>query len=193
MLRTNLALAVVLMLWTPFDAHATCKQVKAESDILGIRIANEASSARILDHRGSCHRNRTRRQTAPMRSFRSVRNRSANGEQDARLFEHYGAVVGAYAEIEVGPADPTKVAARQLPANELSTKRGVRRNAAGELVRLLGTCFRSERGKGDEAIVVYTITDPKHALLTRAGMPSIARYAFKNDRLAWFRFGFEYP
>ena len=35
MLRTSLALAVVLMLWTPFDAHATCKQVKAESDILG--------------------------------------------------------------------------------------------------------------------------------------------------------------
>ena len=46
--RTSLALAVVLMLWTPFDAHATCKQVKAESDILGIRIADEASSARIL-------------------------------------------------------------------------------------------------------------------------------------------------
>ena len=48
MLRTNLALAVVLMLWTPFDAHAMCKQAKAESDILGIRIADEASSARIL-------------------------------------------------------------------------------------------------------------------------------------------------
>jgi hypothetical protein len=31
MLRTSLALAVVLMLWTPFDAHATCKQVKAEA------------------------------------------------------------------------------------------------------------------------------------------------------------------
>ena len=31
MLRTSLALAVVLMLWTPFDAHATCKQVKAET------------------------------------------------------------------------------------------------------------------------------------------------------------------
>ena len=29
--RTSLALAVVLMLWTPFDAHATCKPVKAES------------------------------------------------------------------------------------------------------------------------------------------------------------------
>ena len=43
-------------------------------------------------------------------------------------------------------------------------------------------------------IVVYAITDPKHALLTRAGMPSyFARYAFNNDRLAWFRFGFEYP
>jgi hypothetical protein len=63
-----------------------------------------------------------------------------------------------------------------------------------ELVRLLGTCFRRERGKDSETIIVYAINDPKHALLMRSGMPSyFARYAFKDDRLAWFRFGFEYP
>lgn len=195
MLRTNLALAVVLMLWTPFDAHATCKQVKAESDILGIRIADEASSARILGPPRELSSEQDKTANGADADFPFVRIRSADGKQDARLFEHYGAVVGAYAEIEVGPADPTRVAARQLPVNELSTERGVRLGMPrAELVRLLGTCFRSERGKGDEAIVVYAITDPKHALLTRAGMPSyFARYAFKNDRLAWFRFGFEYP
>ncbi len=72
------------------------------------------------------------------------------------------------------------VAARQLPANELPPNVASVLMPRAELVRLLGTCFRSERGKGDEAIVVYAITDPKHALLTRAGMPSyFARYAFK--------------
>ena len=66
MLRTNLALAVVLMLWTPFDAHATCKQVKAESDILRIRIADEASSARIL---------------GPPRELSSEQDKTANGAE----------------------------------------------------------------------------------------------------------------
>lgn len=195
MFRSGLALAVVFLLWTPSDAQATCKQVKAESDILGIRISDEASSARILGPLRGLSSEQHKTADGADKDFPFVRIRSADGKQDAMLFEHYGAVVGAYSEIEVRPADPTKVAARQLPANELSTERGVKLGMRrAELVRLLGTCFRSERGKGDEAIVVYAITDPKHALLMRSGMPSyFARYAFRNDRLAWFRFGFEYP
>ena len=193
MLRSSLLLAVVLVLWTPFQAQATCRQVKAESDILGLRVADEASSARILGSSRELSTEQNKTADGADAGFPFVRIRSADGKQDAMLFEHYGAVVGAYAEIEVRPADPTKVAARQLPANELSTERGVKLGMRrAELVRLLGTCFRSERGKDEEAIVVYAITDPKHALLMRSGMPSyFARYAFKNDRLVWFRFGFE--
>ena len=52
MLRTNLALAVVLMLWTPFDAHATCKQVKAEDVALGLDLlARRVSVERRPQHK----------------------------------------------------------------------------------------------------------------------------------------------
>ena len=195
MLRLNLALAVVLTLWTPFEAQATCKQVKAESDLVGIRIADEASSARILGPSRELPSEQDKTTDGADSDFPFVRIRSADGKQDAKLFEHYGAVVGAYSEIEVRSADPTKVAAKQLATNELSTERGVKLGMRrAELVRLLGPCFRRERGKAGEAIIVYAITDPKHVLLTRSGMPSyFAHYAFMNDRLAWFRFGFEYP
>jgi hypothetical protein len=183
------------MLWTPLYAQAACKQVKAESDILGIRIADEASSERVLGPLRELSSEQDKTAEGADADFPFVRVRSADGKQDAKLFEHYGAVVGAYSEIEVRPADPTKRAAKQVPANELSTERGVKLGMRGtELVRLLGTCFRRERGKDSETIIVYAINDPKHALLMRSGMPSyFARYAFKDDRLAWFRFGFEYP
>jgi hypothetical protein len=191
----RLAGLLVLLLCSPPSADAACKQVKAESDILGIRIADEASSARVLGAWENLPSEQDKTVDGADADFPFVRIRSADGKQDAKLFEHYGAVVGAYAEIEVGPADSTKRAAKQMPAAELSTERGVKLGVRrADLVRLLGTCFRRERGKAGEAIIVYAINDPDHVLLRRAGMPSyFARYAFKDDRLAWFRFGFEYP
>jgi hypothetical protein len=193
MLRLTVSIALILL--TSLYAQAACKQVRAESDILGIRIADEATSTSVLGTLLEVPSEQEKTADGADADFPFVRIRSADGKQDAKLFEHYGAVVGAYAEIEVRPADPAKRAAKQVPANELSTERGIKLGMRGaELVRLLGTCFRRERGEEGETIVVYAITDLKHALLKRSGYPSyFARYAFKHDRLAWFRFGFEYP
>jgi len=187
--------SIALLLAAAQPSEAACKPVKAESDIAGIRIADEASSARVLGRWQDLRSEQEKTKDGADADFPFVRIRSADGKQDAKLFAHYGAVVGAYAEIEVRPADPAKPAAKQIPAPHLSTERGVKLGMRqADLVRLLGPCFRRERGKAGETMVIYAITDPEHALLRRSGMPSyFAHYAFRDERLAWFRFGFEYP
>jgi len=65
----------------------------------------------------------------------------------------------AYSEIEVRSADPGKVAAKQMSANEPSTERGIKPGVRqAELVGLLGSW--RERGKSGEMMIVYAITDP---------------------------------
>jgi hypothetical protein len=187
-------LCIALLLATA-KADAACRQIKAESDIVGIRISDEKSSARVLGRWEDLRSEQEKTHEGADADFPFVRIRSADGRQDAKLFEHHGAVAGAYAEIEVRPADPFKPAAKQMSVPELSTERGVKLGIQqADLVKLLGTCFQLERGKAGETIIVYAITDQNHPLLRRSGMPSyFARYAFRNGRLAWFRLGFEYP
>ena len=189
-----------LLLALPQTAHAACKPIKAETDILGIRIADQESAARILRRwRTPAWKGLAAEQdknaAGADTDFPFVRLTSSDGRQDAKLFEHYGSVVGAYNEIEVRPADPARPGVRRVPVSEFATERGVKLGMRQEdLVRTLGSCFRRERGKAGEAVIVYRIEDPEHPLLKRANMPSYeARYAFKGGRLAWFRIGFEYP
>jgi hypothetical protein len=183
------------MLWTPLYAQAACKQVKAESDILGIRIADEASSERVLGPLRELSSEQDKTAEGAYADFPFVRVRSADGKQDAKLFEHYGAVVGAYSEIEVRPADrprgpPSRYRPTSSPPSAASSLECGGRNSSA----CLGLASGASAAKDSETIIMYAINDPKHALLMRSGMPSyFARYAFKDDRLAWFRFGFEYP
>jgi hypothetical protein len=190
----RLACAIALVLATA-EAEAACRQIKAESDILGIRILDEASSERVLGKGEDMRSEQDKTAEGADTDFPFVRIRSADGRQEAKLFEHYGGTSGEYAEIEVRPAHRANTAAKRMSVPELSTERGVKLGMRqADLVRLLGTCFRRERGKAGEAIIVYSITDPNHPLLKRSGMPSyFARYAFSKGRLGWFRFGFEYP
>ena len=191
---SRFACLVALIIAAPQASHAACKQIKAESDILGIRVANEASSARVLGPSGDLRSEQDKTVEGADADFPFVRIRSADGKQDAKLFQHYGSVVGSYSEIEVGSADASKAPAKWMSADELSTERGIKLGMPREeLVRTLGPCFRRERGKAGEVVIAYAITDPNHVLLRRSSMPSyFARYAFVGERLSWFRFGFKY-
>lgn len=174
-------------------AHAACKVTRAESDVAGIRLVDEASSARVLGPRQALATEQPKTASGADADFPFVRIRSADGRQDAKLFEHNGATAGAYSEIEVRPADLGKNAATQVASAELATERGITLGMReADLVRRLGSCFRREHGNGSEVVIIYRITDAGHALLRRTGYESyFARYAFKAGRLVWFRFGFD--
>jgi hypothetical protein len=185
---------VLILALTPHATAAACRQVKAETDIVGIRIGDEASSRRVLGDPRSLPQEQDKDAKGTDLDFPYVRVISADGRQQAKLYAHYGDIVGSYNEIEVRPA-PGGGTGKRVPFAELATERGIKLGMReAELTRTLGSCFRREGGKGGESIIVYAIDDPDHALLRRAKMPSyFARYAFKDGRLAWFRLGFEYP
>ena len=197
MLRTNLALAVELMLWTPFDAHATCKQVKAESDILGIRIADEASSARNPGTTagaviGTGQDGKRRRCGLSVRAHQECR-RQAGCQTVRALRRGRRGLRGDRGW--TGGSDPTRVAARRLPANELSRTRRQAWNAAGgagapawNLLPGASAARATRRSSSTRSPTQSTrcSREPACRATSRATR-------FKNDRLAWFRFGFEYP
>jgi hypothetical protein len=180
----------------PVAAHAACKARKAESDVIGIRIADADSVRRVI---GSAMKNempaeeKDKDAAGADASFPFVRLANRDGREELKLFTHYGDEVGSYNEIEVAPAKDSH--ARRLPVDAFATERGVKlgmREAA--LTALLGSCFTRERAKDGAVVIAYAIDDMNHPLLKRTNMPGYyARYVFRGGQLARFEFGFEYP
>jgi hypothetical protein len=185
---------IVLLALLPEAAIAACKQVKAESDIVGIRLGDEESSARVLgdpDKLQLVEKNASGAGDMPQ-----IRFATSDGRQQVTLYHHYGDVVGSFNEIEVRPSRPETNDGKRLPFKAFATERGVQLGISEQaLTEKLGSCFRRTRGRSGETVIVYEITDPAHALLQRVNMPSYyAHYAFKGGgKLIWFKFGFEYP
>ncbi|KAA2235550.1 hypothetical protein [Salinarimonas soli] len=186
-------LALLILLAVPQPTDAACRALRAESDVTGIRLADEESTARVLGPPSELRSEQPVDGDGRDSGFPFVRIRSRDGTHEAKLFTHHGGTLGAYSEIEVGPADPDATAVPTMPGVALATERGVRLGMRrADVVRLLGPCFRREQGSHGEAVIAYAITDPGHPLLKRSGSPSyFARYAFKAGRLVRFRFGFE--
>ena len=184
---------IILLAFLPEAALAACKQVKAETDIVGIRLGDEKSSARVLgdpDKLRLVEKNASGAGDMPQ-----VRLANSDGRQQATLYHHYGDTTGSFNEFEVRPARPEKNDGKRLPFRAFATERGIELGISEQaLTEKLGSCFRRERGKSGETLLVYEITDPNHALIKRVAIPSYyAHYAFKGGKLVWFKFGFEYP
>jgi hypothetical protein len=192
---TGLVLAAVLAAAAP--AAAACKQVKAETDINGVRIGDPASSRRVL---GRLFKDdawpkvqQDKDAAGADSSFPYLKLATRDGRQEARFFIHYGDVVDSYNEVDVRPAQAST--APRVPFEAFATERGVKLGMREQaLVALLGSCFKRERGQDGASTIQYEITDQGHALLRRVKMPSYyAHYTFRAGSLVRFAFGFEYP
>jgi hypothetical protein len=187
--------AVVMYAAAQVDAaDAACKQVRAETDVIGIRIADASSAVKVIGSRTKPG-GPTVREDKTEGSFPYVRFANENGREELTLIAHYGDEVDSYNEIEVAPAAPGGSRAKRLPVAAFATERGVKLGMPERaLIGLLGNCFTRQRGKTGESVIQYAINDAKHPLLKRAAMPSYyAHYTFRNGVLARFKFGFEYP
>jgi hypothetical protein len=195
MLRAALITLALLSLTVP--TFAACKQVKAETDINGIRIGDPDSTKRVLgplfkeDDHPKVQQDKDA--AGADTSFPYLRLATRDGRQEVKLFSHYGDLVDSYNEIEVAPVAASTAA--RVPFDGFATERGVKlgmREPA--LVKHIGSCFKRERAKDGVSVIKYEITDPRHVLLKRANMPSYyAHYTFRGGALVRFAFGFEYP
>jgi hypothetical protein len=181
-------LACLAFVFSPYRRQPTppASRSRPKTDVIGIRIGDERSGSRVLGSPENLRSEQDKTADGADSDFPFVRLTRADGKQEARLFAHYGDIVGSYNDIEVRPAKAGGPSGKQLPSREFSTERGIKLGMRQEeLVRTLGSCFRRERGKAGEAVIVYEISDPEHVLLRRANMPSYyARYAFQGGRLA---------
>jgi hypothetical protein len=131
----------------PQIAAARCKPVRAESDLLGIRLVDEASTGRALTRWGlpavsALASEQDKGPDGADADFPFVRLVSSDGRQHAKLFHHYGGVVGAFPEIEVRPEEPGKDEGARVPAAAFATERGIMLGLPErDLVRKLGSCF----------------------------------------------------
>jgi hypothetical protein len=191
-----LALPVSLVLLQ--SAEARCKSMRAESDLLGIRLVDEGSTEQVLKSWAlpevkALASEQDKTPDGADADFPFLRLISAGRRQQAKLFHHYGSVLGAFPELEVWPAEPDRATGTRVPIAAFSTEHGLKLGLPeDEVIRKLGTCFRRERDAAGDTALLFEITDPSHPLLRRAGCPSyFARYAFRKGRLRWFRFGFD--
>jgi hypothetical protein len=184
-----------LLLALPSEAEAACKQIKAESDVIGIRIGDAQSAVRVIGEAGFPTAEQDKNKAGADTSLPYVRFASRDGREELKLYEHYGDEVNSYNEIEVTPARASVSAAKRLPVANFTTERGIKLGITEQaLTRILGSCLKRRRGNTGETTIQYAIDDPGHALLERAKMPSYyAHYVFRRGKLARFKFGFEYP
>jgi len=184
-----------LLLALPSEAEAACKQIKAESDVIGIRIGDAQSAVRVIGEAGFPTAEQDKNKAGADTSLPYVRFATRDGREELKLYEHYGDEVNSYNEIEVTPARASVSAAKRLPVANFTTERGIKLGITEQaLTRILGSCLKRRRGNAGETTIQYAIDDPGHALLERAKMPSYyAHYVFRRGKLARFKFGFEYP
>jgi hypothetical protein len=184
-----------LLASTVAAAAQSCKPQRAESDVVGVRIADADSSMRVFGTKTEQPHFQEKDANGVDQDFPFVRFLSRDGLQEARFYIHYGDTVGSYNEIEVMPVTEAGKGAKRLQAASLATERGVSLGIdRSELLRLLGPCFTKERREGGLERISYKIEDEKHALLKRSGLPAyFGHYDFKGGKLVRFRIGFEYP
>jgi len=183
------ALTLTALLTWPAAAAPACRPVKAESDINGIRIADEASARRVIGSQLKDQGPRVEQDkdaSGADTSLPYVRFATRDGRQELKPFIHYGDVVDSYNEVAVAPA--TMSTAKRLPFDAFATERGIKLGMREKtLIRLLGSCYTREGAKDGAATIAYAITDESDALLRRAKMPSYyARYTFRAGRLVRF-------
>ncbi len=188
------AFAALLASTVPTAAQS-CRPLRAESDVAGVRIADVDSSRRVFGDSSKLNHFQEKDAHGADQDFPYVRFLSRDGQQEARFYIHYGDSVGSYNEIEVMPVTRAGRDAMRLQASSLATERGVKLGMRRtELIRLLGPCHAKERRAGGLERISYKIEDEGHALLKRSGLPSYyARYDFKGGKLVQFRIGFDYP
>jgi len=190
----RLALAFLLIA-LPSGVDAACKQIKAESDVIGIRIGDAQSAVRAIGEAGFPTAEQDKNEAGADTSLPYVRFATRDGREEFKLYEHYGDEVNSYNELEVARARAGVSAAKRLPVAHFSTERGIKLGITEQaLTRILGSCFKRRRGDTGETMIQYAIDDPGHALLERVNMPSYyAHYVFRRGKLTRFKFGFEYP
>lgn len=180
--------AVLVVLAAASPAGASCKVVKAETDINGMRLGDEDSAERVLG----------RLDDLPLSSsdFAELTVFNRNKSEKATLTQFPGGVRGAFYVIEVqsgvGASTENSVT---LDTERLSSERGVRLGVSESFVTgLLGSCFQRKRSKDGAVTLRYETEDQNHPFLKRVGMPNyFAKYRFLDGRLVSFEYGSDYP
>jgi hypothetical protein len=85
----RLALAF-LLLALPSGVEAACKQIKAESDIIGIRIGDAPSAVRVIGEAGVPTAEQDKNKAGADTSHPYVRFATRDGREELKLYEHYG-------------------------------------------------------------------------------------------------------
>jgi hypothetical protein len=187
-------LIAALLLGAAGSAEAACRAMKAETDINGVRLGDEDSTARVLGKIDSLPFDQLRLTSGGAgNSILVIFNRDRS--EMAVLTQYPGTSPGSFLLMEVRAGVPTRDRSMTISADRLSTEHGVKLGVSEEaMTGMLGPCFTRSGVKGKDTTLRYDIADPNHPYLRRVNMPAYyAQYHFTNGRLASFVFGSDYP
>lgn len=174
-------------------AEAACRVVKAETDVDGVRLGDAASARRVLGEiaRLPFEAEQAAAGASDAGALLTVFNRD---KSEMAVFERPGgAAPGAFSNVLVRAGEPTPGKSMIVNTRHFATAHGVKLGVSQAFVTgLLGPCFTRRYAPRPDATLQYDVGDPERAFPEEANLPRyIARYRFKNGRLASFTIGYQ--
>lgn len=114
------------------------------------------------------------------------------------LTQFDGDGANAISLFQVGYSGKASLGYKELPFDQFKTEKGISLGMSKkEVIRLLGPCYETVDSTTANSEIYYRIEQPgdsRTKFLERTNMPVYyARYEFRNEKLFYFEFGFEYP
>jgi len=166
--------------------------MRAETDVVGIRLDDAASAVKVIGSSEAPGFPEPEPKDGSALPF--VRFVNKSGDETLKLTRYRGAAPDTYETIEVtwtGAGPEGNV--RHLPFDAFKTERGVALGMKlGALTALLGPCYDKHAGRAGEAMLHYRIEDPAHPLLQRVHKQGYwADYRFRDGALIDFQLSLE--
>ncbi len=182
--------ALFMVAATPHSTSAACLPTNPDIAIYGVELGDPLSAALQL---GSSYELVEDESGLPHAVFTN-----AAESEVLKLYKHHGDKSGSFREVEVlatGDLD-SDVDATVLDTPQFRSGRGIKLGLSRkEVVDRFGPCAATGSTEGGADVIRYEITDIAGSDLLKAqNMPLYyAEYAFEQDKLVRFVFGFSYP
>lgn len=170
---------------TTIDSTYPCQLARPDTSVYGVILQDRKSSIKQLGEKFE-----------PIEGNDNMANMtfcSQDKSQIFRVYFHYGGYRNVYSEFQV-KENSINESATILQTDEFVTNSGIKLGLTkGEIISILGKCFKTIKTNGNTEIIKYHIDDLPHSkFLQRYNYPSYyAEYEFRSDKLIRYRFGFE--
>lgn len=186
----RLAASLVALIAGTGDASAACLPTNPDIAIFGVELGDPLSAALQL---GSGYELAEDESGLPQAVFTNTTETEV-----LKLYKHHGDKSGSFREAEVLATGDLEadVDATVLDTPQFRSGRGIKLGLSRqEVLDRFGACAPTGSTEGGADVIRYEITDIAASDLLRAqNMPLYyAEYAFEQDKLVRFVFGFSYP